>query len=411
MKILFDKCPICGGSESEVLLTFKNSMRFLFDDFRPVTLQKQICKQCAHIFCDRYHTFEDLQNHYQNARDSAENLIYNENDNLDELFTNLAQWFYESTRMKEPQSRIENILDLGCGKCDLLESFGEVYAKAELHGVDFSPQSLSYGRKKGIENIFVGNFLEQQFDGLNFDLISATGILEHQIDLDSFLRKIISLCHEGTYLLIEVPDSHAIIKERPDLKAKYMHDICNDEHVHHFNLSNLESLLGQYNFSLVDYRTIQRGDWQALDAIYQYQERDSNGSASAPLPATNSSLEDDIWKIFTQKRSRYLEKFHERIARYQNLGIYGAGWHTSILLPAFFEMPFERIKVIFDQDSRKVNKELFGATICYPEKELIQELDAVLISSINMEESIFDYLVDLGISSTRIIRLYEALDE
>ena len=190
-----------------------------------------------------------------------------------------------------------------------------------------------------------------------------------------------------------------------------MHDICNDEHVHHFNLSNLESLLGQYNFSLVDYRTIQRGDWQALDAIYQYQERDSNGSASAPLPATNSSLEDDIWKIFTQKRSRYLEKFHERIARYQNLGIYGAGWHTSILLPAFFEMPFERIKVIFDQDSRKVNKELFGATICYPEKELIQELDAVLISSINMEESIFDYLVDLGISSTRIIRLYEALDE
>ncbi|MFQ5650700.1 MAG: class I SAM-dependent methyltransferase [bacterium] len=410
LQITFDTCPICDSSAKAVLLTFQNAMRFLYGKFIPVRLQKSICTTCGHIFSDLYYTFDELKNHYENTRDSSEDLIYSEKDSLDETFTNLTAWAHDLIERSGSDLKIRNILDVGCGKCDLLRSYAHLYPDAVLCGIDFSPQARSYGDQKGISGVVVGNFMAYDFNR-KFDLISATGVLEHQVALHQFLAKIASLCQQGALLLLEVPDSYAILNGKPNLKAKYMHDICNDEHVHHFNLHNLSALLTQYGFSVLGHRTIARGDWQALDLLCQFHEAGRLASRSEGSRTDAAHAAAALHKSFVSKRAHYLRQFAALMAAYDRVGIYGAGWHTSILLPSFFEMDLDRVKMIFDRDKRKVNGQLFGKTVHFPDRKRMDEVDAILISSINMEDSMHRFLLDMGVPSRKIIRLYEVLDE
>jgi SAM-dependent methyltransferase len=392
------ECPICKSTNRKLILKFKNSFQFIHNRFNPFTLEKYQCIECAHIYAAKSDNYL-LDEHYESTRDADQTLIYNMKENLDHTFLNLVKWMIDSTQLDK--SSIKRILDIGCGKCDLLHCFSNKFNHAELFGIDYSAQVQAFGKSKGLNNIIAGDIYSENFNFTKFDIISATGVMEHQIDLSKFIEKIISLLNINGYLLIEVPDSISILRNRTDLKSKSMHDICNDEHIHHFNKNNIIELFKNNGFNFLDSRQITRGDWDDINIVMQY-----NGEEPEEQNI-NINEKNMIFNTFNDKREMEISRLNSIISDFNSIGIYGAGWHTTKVLPSYYELDFSQIDIIFDQDPRKAGEKIYGIDICYPKKSKLNAVDAIIISSINMSESINDYLTSHINSNSRMINLYE----
>jgi len=386
MNKIMTECPICNSENRAELLKFENTYQFIHDKFHKFELIKYYCNQCEHIYTGSFENFL-IQEHYESTRNSDAKLIYSGAENLNKTFDNLVQWM--KTSLKQKNSQINTILDIGCGKCDLLKSFSFQYPHSVLYGIDYSPQIKQFAQEKGIQNIIVGDFYTEIFHNQKFDLISATGVMEHQIDIHRFIEKIISLLNESGYLLIEVPDSLSILESRPDLKSKSMHDLYNDEHIHHFKTSNLITFIEKYGFKLLSSRTISRGDWDDINLVFQHEDN-------------HLSVIDN----FRTKRDLDRKKINNLLNSKKLVAIYGAGWHTTHVLPAYYKLDFSKILTIFDQDKRKVGEHIYNIKIEYPSPNALGDVDYIIISSVNMTDSIYDYLVDNGIQKHKILRLY-----
>jgi len=406
--IMKDICPICYSLNRTSLIRADHIEKFLYGKFVPTSLQKSICLDCGHIYSSRYYDKSFVTNHYENTRNSAGKLIYNSEEKLNKTFLNLAEWSTKTIKADSPNYDIKTILDIGCGKCDFLAGLRNVYPNALLYGNDISAQSALIGKAKGLENVIIGEFSENLFPEYEFDFISATGVLEHQFDIGRFLESIVNLLHKGSYFLVEVPDSYAIMNSRDDLGAKYMHDLLNDEHVHHFTQENLFRLMNRYGFRLVDQRTMSRGIWEVMDVLFKYE---GGRFANAISQSGGNKLNATFKEAFYGKKNIYLKKFQDILQKHRSIGIYGAGWHTSFVLLVFFEMNFDRVKRIFDQDNRKIGNRLYNVDISFPDRKGLETVQTILVSSISMEDSIVNYLLRLGIPQEKILPLYKILDE
>ena len=101
----------------------------------------------------------------------------------------------------------QTVLDIGSGAgthADFLESHGKKVTR-----LDFGKSV--YFKKNPNQKIIQGNYLHQEF-GEKFDLIWACHVLEHQININKFLKKIKSDLQENGILCITVPPlKHEIV--------------------------------------------------------------------------------------------------------------------------------------------------------------------------------------------------------
>ncbi len=101
----------------------------------------------------------------------------------------------------------QTVLDIGSGAgthADFLESRGKKVTR-----LDFGKSV--YFKKNPNQKIIQGNYLHQEF-GEKFDLIWACHVLEHQININKFLKKIKLDLQENGILCITVPPlKHEIV--------------------------------------------------------------------------------------------------------------------------------------------------------------------------------------------------------
>ena len=148
--------------------------------------------------------------------------------------------------------------------------------------------------------------------------------------LSRFMEKIVSICQEGTYLLIEVPDSISILKNRDDLSAKFMHDICNHEHFNHFNAYNLIEYLESFGFVSMGYRTITRGDWDDIDIILKYKHNDISNTKNTQM---KKEYNFDLKAVYSEKKAKYKERAQSLVKNCKKLVTfkrYGIGYSFMI---------------------------------------------------------------------------------
>ena len=358
-------CPICDEPKKELLVDI-NMERFLGNKFKSINITKSICDNCGHIYADKYY---DSRKHYEITRDSKSELIYND-ENINKVFKKLANWM--GTLIRTPKS----ILDIGCGKCELLHVLNDKYPKAKIQGIDFSPQSVEYGKNYNLD-VNIGDITDVKG---KWNLITLTGVLEHQFHINDFLKNLTKLCTDGTNVLIEVPDSEEIL-ERTD--AKFMHDIYNDEHVHHFNLYTLVEIMGKYGFKIVDTQFVNRNDWDSMRVVFIYNNTTDR---------------------FNNKAIEPIKKLHDKIKDVKSVALYGAGWHTQVIIPSFYKL--EVFDAIYDKDIRKQGLKLLGKIIQYPSKDLLMEHDCILISTMSKDSEIEAELIEMGIPKSKIVRIY-----
>lgn len=90
----------------------------------------------------------------------------------------------------------QTVLDIGCGKeaphAVLFDSFGK-----QVTAVDLNPPEAKFAT-------ITANYMEKTIEGV-FDCVWLSHVLEHQLDVQSFLVKVSSNLKEGGVLAVTVP--------------------------------------------------------------------------------------------------------------------------------------------------------------------------------------------------------------
>lgn len=112
---------------------------------------------------------------------------------------------YKLALLAAKHQNIRTILDVGAGNL-LASSFfaakGKIVDICEFESSPYLTQAAL--SNSNIRSCYFGNFLDVVFPS-QYDLVWASHVLEHQLDINFFLQKMIELVADGGFLAIAVP--------------------------------------------------------------------------------------------------------------------------------------------------------------------------------------------------------------
>jgi 2-polyprenyl-3-methyl-5-hydroxy-6-metoxy-1,4-benzoquinol methylase len=144
----------------------------------------------------------------------------------------------------------KTLLDVGCGRGDLLRYAHSKGVKTKLCGID-----ISSNQEKGIE-FLQGDFSTYKFER-QFDFIVSTSVIEHIEDPSAFVRKIYDCLKPGGPVLLMTVNSkalmHDIARRFKSLGIRVVYDrLFNHHHLQHFNNDTLARLMKDTGFTIIE---------------------------------------------------------------------------------------------------------------------------------------------------------------
>lgn len=135
------------------------------------------------------------------------------------------------------QQQVYKILDVGVGLGRLLQKIrtSVTHANIDAYGMDIAMPYLERAMEKGI-NVCFSRIEDMPYLPETFDLITCTDVLEHVIDLNACLQKIIQVLIPGGILFVRVPYRENL---SPYLQTDYPYELA---HLRNFDEYSLELL-------------------------------------------------------------------------------------------------------------------------------------------------------------------------
>jgi SAM-dependent methyltransferase len=189
---------------------------------------------------------------FPSASGTAE--LYQENyyqEATGERFLTLAERFVVALRGLRVKAILRRqpgpgrILDLGCGRGELLELFERQGWKAM--GTQISQTAAEAARALRGVDVRLGELPQMGLEGASFDVITAFHVVEHLQDPALYLREARRLIRPGGLLLVEVPNLAC-----PGFRLLGTRDLCFDypHHLFFFTPDSLGGLLGEAGFKV-----------------------------------------------------------------------------------------------------------------------------------------------------------------
>ena len=124
------------------------------------------------------------------------------------------------------------ILDVGCGRCEVLTAFGQL--GLDISGVDASERISSFA-PKGISKLEILDFSKEDFpfSDNEFDVIFTKSVIEHIHDPTHFMKEILRILKPGGIFISLTPEWASQIKTFYD----------DPTHVHPYQPKGLKDLL------------------------------------------------------------------------------------------------------------------------------------------------------------------------
>jgi 2-polyprenyl-3-methyl-5-hydroxy-6-metoxy-1,4-benzoquinol methylase len=198
------------------------------------------CPACDHCFSDAASIVEQEQYGPKYYEESHRNWFDHPNVRLfDKLHTFISGY-------KSPVS----VIDVGCGRGDLLKFLHERSPDWDLTGVDIS----SCPEAAGIE-FHRGNAFEIDF-GRRFDVVISLAVIEHVADVHTFVRKLHELCVPGGLVILLTVNDRSLTYgtartlNRLGLSSPF-NRLYSKHHVNHFNFHSLHRLLTAENLEVL----------------------------------------------------------------------------------------------------------------------------------------------------------------
>ncbi len=116
---------------------------------------------------------------------------------------------YEAIKYVIKNEKFESVLDVGCGEgihSDIFLKYGK-----KVTAIDYG-ESVYFKKNKHNPQIctIIGDINDYEFDK-TFDLVWCSHVLEHQLNVNIFLKKLNKLCAEDGVLAVTVPPSKPYI--------------------------------------------------------------------------------------------------------------------------------------------------------------------------------------------------------
>ena len=161
------------------------------------------------------------------------------------------------------------VLDVGCFTGDLLVMLRE--RGADVYGLELQREAVEIAARALPGRIFRADVAGSSFPPGPFDVVVASGLIEHVTDPVALLRRLHDLLRPGGVLLIETPDSGSAPAH---VLGRYWPPYAPIEHIHLFSK---RSLLRALAGSFVDVRV--RPHWKHLPVEYVYEMMANFGPA------------------------------------------------------------------------------------------------------------------------------------
>ncbi|TGN18274.1 class I SAM-dependent methyltransferase [Leptospira idonii] len=183
-------CPACFSDNCQLHIT-KNNYKY------------DLCHDCGTLFCNPRPDGEVLDRFY----DSAESSKFWSN----EFFPHVAEPRREKL-FKPKANRIfnifsekgffpRNICDVGSGYGIFLEELKKNFEKAELYGIEPSPEMAKISNEKGIITLNASAESSAEWSH-RFDLVISSEVIEHVFSPEQFVISIHRLVKSGGYALL-----------------------------------------------------------------------------------------------------------------------------------------------------------------------------------------------------------------
>lgn len=168
------------------------------------------------------------------------------------------------------------ILDVGVGMGRLLDRF----PYTERYGMDISHEYLKHAKLKGIE-VCLSRVEDMPYEDEYFDMVICTDVLEHVLDINLAVDKILSTLKAGGVLIIRVPYKEDL---SPYLAEEYPYDLV---HLRNFDEHSLKIL---------------------FEKIFHLEviEHSFTGYRGGPLRLSGGNMVDQVSRLILQ----FIKKFN-----------------------------------------------------------------------------------------------------
>lgn len=373
-------CPTCENAQVEVL----HHQQFVLpeDHILPEAFDVVWCPICGFAYADSPASQEEYDRYY------AAFSKYEDN----ETSTGGGGSSWDARRLQDVAAAIAavcknrdlRIVDIGCANGGLLGELKNLGYR-NLLGVDPSPACVANVRKLyGIEAM-TGSIRKMPVAIGKVDLVILSHVLEHVADLQSTLRDLVRLLHDGGWFYIEVPDA---ARYREFLVAPFQD--FNTEHINHFSLSSLRNLFGRYGFAVESsgQKNIESSPGCPYPAAYGFFRKSSPAEVGA-VYEVDDPVRASLLEYIEASREKLTEIEHRLGAIWASgkpLMVWGTGQLTMKLLA---ETSLGRARVVAFIDSNPINqgKKLVGVPIVAPE-QITDRTSPILLATLLHEEAI-----------------------
>ena len=146
-------------------------------------------------------------------------------------------------KIGKPVVKKSVVLDVGVGTGRLLE----LLDAKQRYGIDISIQYLKKVKKLGID-VVCSKVEDMPFEDSSFDIVLATDIIEHVLDLNDAIDQITRVLKPKGYFLFRVPYKEDI---EPYLIEEYPYEFS---HLRNFDMSTIRALFTRiFDYEIIDH--------------------------------------------------------------------------------------------------------------------------------------------------------------
>jgi SAM-dependent methyltransferase len=387
-------CAVCGSVNKTALYhqQFINPTQHGFHSGYDVV----VCQDCGFAFADHLPLQGVIDEYYRDMAKKTALLEKQINKGSLEPDFVVRMHEYSLGNIVPHLRENDSILDVGCYTGHLLHLLKQKGFK-NVKGLDPSEFASKVAREKyGIE-VIVGSLFDRRDIG-RFDFITLTHVIEHIVDLRSFVLRLRDLLTEGGRIYIECPDAHNFfLASKSDESVQSEHKVpffqFSVEHVNFFGTASLGNLMSSLGFNevMVDRQV------STLAVLASVWQRCPLKNDPDVIPSLQKYIADSE-KAFSDINTKLDQLARSR----QPIIVWGAGLHTQRLLAAS-NLRSANIVLFVDSDPGYHGATLAGIEIKAPAEVKSMPGLPIVISSETYQTEIANQIRDMGVTNELVL--------
>ena len=389
-------CPVCDDTRAGVLR--HQPFALPAGHLLPPAYDLVCCEACGFCYADTPAPQADYDRYYAEFSKYEDNRTSTGGGGTGPDALRLQSMADQMTALL-PGDRRAAVLDIGCANGGLLAALHE-RGFHDLTGIDPSAACVANTANQPGVRALAGSLTALPPGLGRYDLIVLSHVMEHVADLRGVLASVSSLLADGGQLYIETPDASRYAEH---LAAPFQE--INVEHINHFSLATMGSLLGRAGFTLETggqktFETAPGTNYPAVFGFFHFA-----GSYLPPVP--DFALRDAL-RTYLARSQAIMDGIEAKLRPLAApdappLIVWGTGQLTLKLL---VETSLGRARIAAFVDGNPINqgKTLRDVPVLAPEQLRDLPPHPVLIATSLHREAILAVLRDeLGLSNPAIV--------